>query len=206
MRKIILVAGMSDTLIYDETYDYIGVDHGAFVCMELGIPLVAAIGDFDSISEEVYQQLVTYTNVEKLPAQKNETDSEEAIHYAMNLGYEEIILYGGLGGRMDHELANLHLMIHRRLPITLMDRNNILKVLLPGEYTIQKEHKYLSFLALEESCISETGVAYPLYEQKLVPSDIYSISNEFEGQEAHIILHYGRMLMMQSDDNTCTGC
>lgn len=200
MQRVMLVAGMCEHLTYDASYDYIGIDYGAFVCMQNQIPLLAAVGDFDSIEKEVYTQLLTYTKVLKLPAHKNQTDSEEAIQYAMQLGYKEIVLYGGLGGRIDHELANLYLMIHRRYPITLADENNCIKVMEKGSYRIKKEHKYLSFLALEDSCITETGVEYPLYEQKLTCKDIYSVSNEIQEQYADVELHYGRMLLIQSDD------
>lgn len=195
-----LVAGMSRKIPLMEDMDYIGIDRGALIAMEQGIVLRAAIGDFDSMSDTAYQRLCAYTKVYKLPTHKNETDSEEAIDYAIKEGYEEIILFGGLGGRIDHELANLHLMIHRQLPITLMDENNLMKVITPGVYHIEKKHKYLSFLALEESFITETGVEYPLYEQQIYPCDIYSISNEIQGAYADVILHGGRMLMIQSDD------
>lgn len=200
MRKVMLIAGMSTCVPYEADVDYIGIDRGALVCMNQQIPLQAAIGDFDSIDEEDAILLEQYTQVHRLPAHKNETDSEEAIQYAMAQGYDDIILYGGLGGRIDHELANLHLMIHRRLPITLMDACNTMKVITEGTYRIKKEHTYLSFLALEESCITETGVEYPLFEQKLNPQDIYSISNEIKDTYADVTIHYGRMIMMQSED------
>ena len=73
--------------------------------------------------------------MEKLPSHKNETDTEVAIEAALQLGYDDIILYGGLGGRLDHEMANLHLMIYRELPLTLMNDTNIIKVLHPVSYT-----------------------------------------------------------------------
>lgn len=200
MSKVVLVAGMSQHVPILEDAHYIGVDHGAVNCMEQHITMVAAIGDFDSVTKDEWEALQTITKVHKLPSHKNETDSEEAINYAIEHGYEEIILFGGLGGRMDHELANLHLMIHRDLPIILMDEHNIVRVLKPGTYIIPKQHTYLSFLALEKSCITETGVAYPLIERELLPSDIYSVSNEFMDEEAHVTVHYGRVLMMQCDD------
>lgn len=200
MSKVILVAAMSTTVPKYADADYIGIDHGAVSCMNQQIPMLMAIGDFDSTSETELQALQGYTNVHKLQVHKNETDSEEAIAYALERGYDELILYGSLGGRVDHELANLHLLIYRDLPITLMDEQNIVKVIKPGTYEVEKEHTYLSFLALEESCITETGVAYPLHECKIIPSDIFPVSNEIMDTYATITLHYGRMLMIQSDD------
>lgn len=200
MSKVILVAGMSETVPIFKDADYIGIDYGAVRCMKQQIPMVMAVGDFDSTNETELEALQSYTDVRKLPAHKNETDSEEAIACALKLGYDDLILYGSLGGRIDHEMANFHLLIYRDLPITLMDEQNIVKVIKPGTYKVQKLHTYLSFLALEESCITETGVAYPLQECKLSPADIFPISNEITDAQAMVTLHYGRMLMMQSDD------
>lgn len=183
-----------------EHADYIGVDHGAVCCMRQGIAMRKAVGDFDSITKEEFEQLKQFCEVEKLPSHKNETDTEVAIEAAMQLGYEDIILYGGLGGRLDHELANVHLMIYRDLPLTLMNDTNILKVLHPGTYEVEKQHTYLSFLPLEDSCISEEGVAYPLKERVLKVTDIYPLSNEINGRIAKITVHYGRVLMMQCRD------
>ena len=181
MSKVVLVAGMCETAPVIAHADYIGVDHGAVCCMRQGIAMRKAVGDFDSITREELAQLKQYCEVEKLPSHKNETDTEVAIEAALQLGYDDIILYGGLGGRLDHEMANLHLMIYRELPLTLMNT-------------------YLSFLPLEDSCISEEGVAYPLKERVLKVTDIYPLSNEINGNIARITIHYGRVLMMQCRD------
>lgn len=200
MPKVILVAGMSKAIPLVENAHYIGIDHGAVCCMHQQIPMIIAIGDFDSVCAEDYEQLKKYTKVNKLSANKNETDSEEAILYALQEGYDDIVLYGSLGGRIDHELANLYLLIHRDLPITLMDEQNSIQVLKPGSYKVKKQFKYLSFLALEDSCITQSGVVYPLELCKLTTKDIFPISNEICEDFARITLHYGRMLMMQTED------
>lgn len=200
MAKVMLVAGLAKHIPIIEGMDYIGVDYGAVCCLRQKLPLVLAVGDFDSTTKEELDALKKNCKVHQLPIQKNETDSEEAIRCAMELGYDEIILYGGLGGRLDHELANLHLLLYRDLPLTLMNEHNVMKVLLPGSYTIQKQYRYLSFFAIEESVISESGVAYPLYEKHLRPRDIFAVSNEISQQEAQIIVHEGKVLMIQSDD------
>lgn len=199
MPKIVLVAGMSQCPPVMDA-DYIGVDHGAVTCLEHGIPMLAAVGDFDSVTSEERCQIEKATTLIQLPSHKNETDSEVAIDYAVKHGYDDIILFGSLGGRLDHELANLHLMLYRDLPLTLMSEHNVVSVLKPGVHHVKKIFRYLSFLALEDSCISESGVAYPLDHQELSVRDIYSVSNEFLGEEAVITLHSGRMLMMQCDD------
>lgn len=200
MSKVVLVAGMSQRVPIFADADYIGIDHGAICCMNQNIAMRKAVGDFDSMTEGEYAQLAQYTELEQLPTHKDETDTEVAIDIALRMGYDDLILYGGLGGRLDHEMANLYLMMYRDVPLTLMNETNIVSILRPGTYEIEKKHTYLSFLPLEDSCISEEGVAYPLNKQKLKIHDIHLISNEIIGKTARITLHYGRMLMMQCSD------
>lgn len=201
MSKVILVAGMSKQIPVMEGYDYIGIDHGAISCIQQGISMRCAVGDFDSVSEEEKQQIQAKTNMLPLPAHKNETDTEVAVEYAMQQGYEEIILYGGLGGRIDHELANLYLIMHRELPIIIMNEQNRIQLWKQGTYQVErKEGCYLSFLALCDSCISECGVAYPLDHCEITNRDIFTVSNEIVEKEANITIHYGKVLMMETRD------
>ena len=200
MSKVVLIAGRAYQVPLIEHADYYGVDHGAVCCMRQQIKMKKAIGDFDSITTDEFEELKQSTQVVRLPTHKNETDSEAAILIAVEDGYDDIILLGGLGGRIDHEMVNLHLMLYRDYPLTLMNENNAVKVLSKGTYEIEKTHKYLSFLPLEESCITEEGVAYPLDKRKLTLQDIYTTSNEILNEKACITIHYGKVLMMQCND------
>lgn len=199
-RKVILAAGMSKHIPIWDDADVIGIDRGALIAVRQGIPLRCAIGDFDSISITEKAEIEKVCELHALPRHKNETDSEAAILYALKQGYEEIILYGGLGGRMDHALANLYLLMHRDFPLTLRDEHHIITKHPPGTYVIKKQFTYLSLLALEPSLISESGVAYPLHKRRITPGDIYTISNEITADQAEITIHEGKILLFQSED------
>lgn len=195
-----LVAGMAKQVPSFADYDYVGIDHGALSALQSNIALRCAIGDFDSVTPQEKAYIEAHTSIAQLPAHKDETDTEIAIFYALEHGYDEIILYGGLGGRMDHTMANMYLLLHRDLPLILMDEHHYIQVLKPGTYQIPKRFQYLSFLALENTCISEEQVAYPLHKRWLRTSDIYPISNEIIGDYATITIHEGRVLMIQCED------
>lgn len=195
-----LIAGLAKQIPYRNDCEYIGIDRGALIAIRQGIPLKCAIGDFDSVSEQERTEISNNCPIVVLPSHKDETDTEQGIVYAQEQGYEELILYGGIGGRLDHTLANVYLLTNRELPFTLMDEHHEIKVLKKGIYQIPKRFTYLSFLALEDSVITETGVAYPLYERKLTTKDIYPISNEITDEYADVIIHYGRVLMIQCED------
>lgn len=195
-----LIAGMANTIPVLPDMAYVGIDKGALIALRQHIPLICAIGDFDSITKEEREEVEAYCPIVVLPTHKNETDSEQGIFYALAHHYEEIILYGGLGGRMDHTLANLYLLMHRDLPLILMDETHHIQKLKKGSYEIPKRFPYLSFFALEDTIISEQQVAYPLDHQVLTPADIYGISNEFLTDIAQITIHEGSVLMIQCMD------
>lgn len=199
MSRVILVAGMCETLpAFDD--DLIGIDHGAIIAMQANRPMIVAIGDFDSISHDELAQLEAYTKLIKLSTHKNETDSEAAINYAQMLGYDEIILYGGLGGRIDHELINLSLLVHKK-GITLMNERNRIRLIEKGCTKQKKEYRYLSFIPLDECVLSLKNVAYPLDHCTVHLWDTFTTSNEIL-DEAEIIVHEGRMLMIECNDET----
>lgn len=201
MKGVILVSGLATYVYHKEGYDVIGVDHGAFICAKENVYMKAAIGDFDSVNYEQLDKIEEMADVvEKLPTHKNETDTEQAILYAMEQGYEDIIICGALGGRMDHELANLYLMMYRDYPITIVNENNRMRVLKVGKYRIQKEYTYLSILPIESSCISECGVAYPLEKRTITCENIYTISNEIIDEFATITIHEGKIILIESND------
>ena len=197
MPKVMLIAGMAKS-IPDFDGDLIGVDRGAYLCYKSGKKMRLAIGDFDSISEDQLQAIAQTCELIQLPAHKNETDSEMAIRKAMELNYDEIILYGGLGGRLDHELVNLRMMLYH-YPIQLMNENNRCSYIKEGIYHIKKEYKYLSFIPMEDSVISECGVAYPLSKQNIRLDDLYTTSNEIL-EEAEITVHSGSFIMIECND------
>lgn len=194
-----LVAGMSHKIPLVEEVDYIGVDAGALLCMKQNISMVYAIGDFDSISNQDYNKLSSCTNCIKLKPEKDDTDSEAAVVSALSKGYKKIILYGGLGGRIDHELVNIRLMSEKDYPLELWNEKNRIKVIKPGIYKVKKDFKYLSFLALNTSVITLSGVKYPLNKKTVTQKDLFTVSNEII-DEAVIEIHSGKMLMMECND------
>ena len=199
MSVIVLVSPLSRQVPLLEGADYAGVDAGALCCMRQGIPMVFAIGDFDTAGTEK-TRIALSTECHVLPCRKNETDMESALLEAKARGYDTIILYGVLQGRFDHTMANLYLLLHRGPAIWLMDEKNRVRIIGKGVYHIRKEYRYLSFLALEDSCISESGVSYPLTRRQISVQDIYTISNEITASSARIEVHSGRLLMMECDD------
>lgn len=93
----------------------IAADGGTMHILNLGLVPNIVIGDMDSMQESVLLRLGN-SNVEmrRYPADKNETDLELALGYAIESGYREIIIVAALGGRLDQTLANISLLADLR--------------------------------------------------------------------------------------------
>ena len=92
--------------------DYvICADGGTRHALALGLKPHLVIGDMDSINKDQWQNFEkSGVSVELFPQDKNETDLELAIHRALELDAEEVIILGALGGRLDQTLGNIALL------------------------------------------------------------------------------------------------
>ena len=73
----------------------------------LGIVPQFAVGDFDS---ETQNEIPRETEIIEVPAEKDFTDTALAVDVALEQGADFIYIIGGLGGRLDHTMANLALL------------------------------------------------------------------------------------------------
>lgn len=201
LRKVTLVAKMSDATSFEEG-PYIGVDRGALLLAMEGVRMIAAIGDFDSVDVRELELIKEYCDeFVLLPREKDQTDSEAAIQYAIHHGYDEISLLGGMYGRSDHFLANVMLVYRYKGIVTMQDRSNKILYLGKGMHYIEREeYDYLSFMAFEECELSLEGVKYPLSHQVIDLGDVYTISNEICEQQATVSIYRGHVLLIQSRD------
>lgn len=175
--------------------DYIGVDAGALKIIESNHPIKMAVGDFDSMSELDLQKLDCV--VDKHPVMKDETDAELAMKLCKD--YDEVILYGGLSGRIDHTIANIRLIMYQYNNVILMDEMQCIRVLKNGTYWINNDYKHISFYAIEESVISLYGFLYPLKKTRISVPDIYTTSNSLEKDQGEVVVHSGSVLCVQSN-------
>lgn len=83
----------------------IAADAGLTVLESRGICPDLIVGDFDSLG-----RIPEGDNVLCAPAEKDDTDILLAVKTALEMGYRTLIIYGGLGGRLDHSLANLQIL------------------------------------------------------------------------------------------------
>ncbi len=181
-------------------------DGGARHLQRAGITPHVLLGDFDSIEPD---NLNAYTNahveVIKFPAQKDYTDMELAVDYAVEKGATRIFIMGATGTRLDHTLSNLQLL-HKLLDIDvrgiiLNDNNRI--YLIQDKIKIGKMEGYrLSLIPatpIVEGVTTE-GLAYHLENFTMKMGTGLGISNDFNSDRATITISSGRLYVMLSKD------
>ena len=182
--------------------NYIGVDKGALTLARNGKRMLLAIGDFDSVEESDLAYIKEYSDtLIQLNPIKDDTDSEAAVMYAIENGYQKIHLYGGLGGRLDHAMINLRLVSRFPETVYLYDQNNLIYSLAEGVHSIDKrDYTYISFFTEDEATISLEGFKYPLDKQQLTNKDTYTTSNEILDRRGIVTVHVGKVTVIQSKD------
>ena len=140
----------------------IAADKGYEFALKHGIIPEIVIGDFDSST------MPTNFNVLKLNVEKNETDGQEALAYAIKKGYDEIAIYGISGGRLDHEMGNLSLLKSgEEQGVSMVGKEDDVDIYFKskGKYAFktQKGKEFSIITFMEDSIISNgIGVKYPI--------------------------------------------
>lgn len=94
----------------------VAADGGARNARALGLAPHVLVGDADSLDEATAGWLAQQgARIVRHPAEKDETDLELALLYAVDAGAAEIAIVGAWGGRPDQAIANLLLLAHPRL-------------------------------------------------------------------------------------------
>ena len=203
MRDICLIALNLTGSLPDVDADLIGADKGALILARMGRHMKLAVGDFDSVSEEELDQIRCYADETViLNPIKDDSDSEHAIKTAIERGYKHVILCGALGGRADHTLVNMRLVYKYPGIVSIMDENNVVFACREGNHVLKKDGmSYVSFFTLEEAVITLEGLYYRLTDRELTPLDLYTVSNEWTGDEAVLHVQKGTVLVIESRDH-----
>lgn len=207
----ICTGGNLDVLpVVQENDMILGVDGGAIRILDQGIVPDMAIGDFDTIGEEgIWRLQQAGVKMEQYPSHKDLTDTEIAIEVAVALEPDEIILYGALGSRMDHTLANLQLLQKAQLAgVWMQIESKQNRVFLLSEQfpqvTISRDHfRFMSLLPMSEKVTGITleGFMYPLHEATIEMGMAIGVSNEFLHETGTIALRQGKLFVMLTNDN-----
>jgi thiamine pyrophosphokinase len=185
----------------------LAADGGTRHLLALGLSASIIIGDLDSLTEEEqHSREITGCKVIKYPHDKNETDLELALLFAIEAGHREILIIGALGGRLDQTLGNLSLLtgpefaglelrVDDGVEETWFVRNRCEVRGNPGDIVS------LVPWGGEVAGVTTNGLRWPLCDESLYPDKTRGISNEMLGETASISLKSGLLLVIHLHNN-----
>ena len=178
---------------------YICADGGANNAKELGIVPNYIIGDLDSIKTSVYDYFKNFDTKIIKDTNEDKTDLELAINLAETLAPSEIKIFGAIGNRIDHTLANIYCLdkINSEIPAEIIDDKNII-------YLIKKKTKFSGEKGDIVSVIPLSAVLnlnYKGFKWNVKNLDTkscwFGISNKMIGDEANIDFSEGKIIVIK---------
>lgn len=165
-------------------------------------PLQAApaliIGDFDSHENP---RLAVETIV--LPCEKDDTDTVFAVKEAIRRGFDDVLLIGVVGGRLDHTLGNISILLYldaRGKQGCIIDDYSELEIVSDRPVSVDDRYAFFSLLNITGCAkgITVTGAKYPLQDAEISCEYQYGISNEvLPGETAVISVSCGKLLLIK---------
>lgn len=154
------------------------------------------VGDFDSLG-----RIPEGDNIICHPVEKDDTDTMLAIKTGLARGYKKFLLYGCLGGRLDHTYANLQALLYlarRGAAGFLVGQGMAATVIRNGEL---KFSSYVGNISVfcpdgEARGVNLAGLHYPLRDAVLTSAFPLGVSNQFTGQPASVSVRDGSLLVM----------
>lgn len=203
MQAVILAGGpLTDYTMVQVPADalLICADRGVRYAEQLGLHPDVMLGDFDS-----YGSIPAGEAVQVYPKEKDDTDLMLACRYAVEKGVKSVTIYGGLGGRLDHTIANLQALrwlAEHGVWAELLSENNRASLQFPGtrQYPGRAGWNFSLFAMTEQCILTTTGVQYPLTHGTLQANFPLGISNSILQELASVTVEEGILLVIASRD------
>ncbi len=204
MRRCVVIGG-ADIGRYDRIRSYLREDD-FYICCDsglkhregLGIVPDLIVGDFDS-HEDPHLDIETIT----LPCEKDDTDTVFAVKEALKRGFEDFLLVGVIGGRLDHTLGNvsLLLMLHAQGKTAVaVDDFSEMEIVSRRPVAISDQYAFFSLLNISGTAQGVTiqNAKYPLDGAEITCEYQYGISNEvLPGKTAQVWVQEGKLLLIK---------
>ena len=155
------------------------------------------VGDFDSLG-----RVPEGDNIIRHPVEKDDTDTLLAIKTGLARGYRSFVLYGCLGGRLDHTYANLQalsFLADQGASGWLLGQGMAATVIRNSRLDFAPGHKGTVSVFCpggEARGVTLTGLYYPLRDAVLTSAFPLGVSNQFTGEAASVAVEEGSLLVM----------
>lgn len=181
----------------------IAADSGYLNARALGERVDILIGDLDSLGSASIPDGIELIQLE---CEKDCTDTQAAVEIAIERGYDDIVIVGGIGTRLDHSLSCAYILADmkaRGVHCYITNGYNRVRYLENDSLLVPRTgYKYLSLIALDKVCkgVSAEGCKYPLKNARITRNNQFAVSNEIEGNIALVSVRRGALLVIESRD------
>ena len=205
MKRRCVIIGGAGIRNYQALWDYLNpddfnifCDSGLFHQEALGVQPHLIVGDFDSHENP-------HLNVETivLPREKDDTDTVYAVKEAVRRGFDDFLLLGVAGGRLDHTLGNLSILLSLHAQgrrVLLVDDYSEMEVVGREPVYIDDCFPYFSLLNISGTARGVTieDAKYPLENAEISCTYQYGVSNEvLPGRRARVSVKEGELLLIR---------
>lgn len=188
------------SLLKDDDF-FIVCDAGLNHVRNLKINPDLIAGDFDSFKKKIPSR---YKNIRiiTLPCEKDDTDTFFAVKEAVKLGFNDFLLIGVTGQRLDHTMANISALVYlhkNNCRAKIADDYSLIQIVEKNTVKIQSGCSYFSLIPLtgKASGINIRGAHYPLKNGQVDIDYIFTTSNQvLEGQTAEVSVEDGLLLVI----------
>ena len=156
------------------------------------------VGDFDSHDNPL---LDTETIV--LPREKDDTDTVYAVKEAIKRGFDDFLLIGVAGARLDHTLGNVSVLLYLDSlgkKCCIIDDYSEMEIVSERPVSICDKYSFFSLLNITGCAkgITINGAKYPLADAEISCEYQYGISNEvLPGEKAVVSVKCGKLLLIK---------
>ncbi len=168
----------------------------------LGVEPNLIVGDFDS-----HDRIETKIETIVLPREKDDTDTVFAVKTALQRGFDDFILIGVVGARLDHTLGNigiLNMLFTKGRRAKIIDDYSEMLIVGKNGEDIDSSYQFFSLLNVTGIArnVSITNAKYLLENGEITSDYQYGISNEvLPNKVAHVSVGEGRALLIKVRKN-----
>lgn len=155
------------------------------------------VGDFDSHDNP-------HLNVETivLPCEKDDTDTVFAVKEAIKRGFDDFLLIGVVGARLDHTLGNVSSLLYLDSlgkKGYIIDDYSEMEIVSNKPAYIENSFSFFSLLNISGTAkrVTIKNAKYPLNDGEISCEYQYGISNEVVGEIAEISIREGKLLLIK---------
>ena len=156
------------------------------------------VGDFDS-----HENLLLDVETIVLPCEKDDTDTVFAVKEAIKRGFDDFLLIGVLGARLDHTLGNVSILLYLDSlgkKGCIIDDYSEMEIVSNEPVSVCDDYSFFSLLNISGCAkgITITGAKYPLVDGEFSCEYQYGVSNEvLPGQVAVVSVKEGKLLLIK---------